>query len=269
MRAFLKKSIVLIIAIFVAAIPFTTTQASAEQSEAGTMGSGYKEYLQQHPEAAAPNTQDRSAGSSNTTESENGERILDLSEWQGELTKKQVKKLKKEYDFIIIRGQYGSEYVDEVLEHNSNLLDKQNMKFGVYSYSMYENVADARYEAQTLYNRAPKASFYINDFETDSVTSGSSNKATAAWYDEMKSLAGKKKVLFYSYENFMLNHAESAAQEYDGVWLANYTTRPESPHVLWQYTDEYYSKILDQNVDASYISPDVKPSWFTKKSKSN
>lgn len=50
--------------------------------------------------------------------------------------KNKLKNWKKEYDFIIIRGQYGSEYVDEVLEHNSNLLDKQNMKFGVYSYSM-------------------------------------------------------------------------------------------------------------------------------------
>ena len=30
------------------------------------------------------------------------------------------------------------------------------MKFGVYSYSMYENAADARYEARTLHNRAQK-----------------------------------------------------------------------------------------------------------------
>ena len=39
------------------------------------------------------------------------------------------------------------------------------MKFGVYSYSLYENADDARNEAQTLYSRAPKASFYVNDFE--------------------------------------------------------------------------------------------------------
>ena len=30
------------------------------------------------------------------------------------------------------------------------------MKFGVYSYGMYENADDARYEARTLYNRAQK-----------------------------------------------------------------------------------------------------------------
>ena len=28
-------------------------------------------------------------------------------------------------------------------------LDKYNMKFGVYSYSMYENADDARYEAHS------------------------------------------------------------------------------------------------------------------------
>ena len=76
---------------------------------------------------------------------QNGDRVLDISEWQGNLTDSQVKQL-KDYDFIIIRGQYGSEYVDQCLENNSALLDKNNMKFGVYSYSLYENADDARNE---------------------------------------------------------------------------------------------------------------------------
>ena len=87
---------------------------------------------------------------------------------------------------------------------------------------MYENPDDARYEAQTLYNRAPKAKFYINDFEQNSVTSGTTDQSTNAWYDEMKGLAGNKKVLFYSYENFMKQHATQSANNYDGVWIANY-----------------------------------------------
>lgn len=59
---------------------------------------------------------------SGTTQS--GERVLDISEWQGELTTQEVKDLKENYDFIIIRAQYGSEKVDAALEHNSALLDK-------------------------------------------------------------------------------------------------------------------------------------------------
>lgn len=35
------------------------------------------------------------------------------------------------------------------------------MKYGVYSYSMYESPKDARYEAKTLSQRAPKAAFTL------------------------------------------------------------------------------------------------------------
>ena len=45
------------------------------------------------------------------------------------------------------------------------------MKYGVYSYSMYESPKDARYEAKTLSQRAPKAAFYINDYEEQTVKS--------------------------------------------------------------------------------------------------
>ena len=124
------------------------------QSKKGTMGYGYQQYMKKHPEKAKNDTQNRSTFStkSRAATTNSGERVLDISEWQGNLTDAQVKQLKKNYDFIIIRGQYGSEYVDKCLEHNSALLDKNNMKFGVYSYSMYENADDARYEARMLYN---------------------------------------------------------------------------------------------------------------------
>ena len=129
---------------------------------------------------------------------------------------------------------------------------------------MYENPDDARYEAQTLYNRAPKASFYINDFEQNSVTSGTTEESTNAWYDEMKGLAGNKKVLFYSYENFMLEHAKQSVENYDGYWMANYNPgQPTREHVLWQYTDSYASPELNQEVDANYTGPNVSTDWFT------
>src|SRR5699024_12173373 len=105
----------------------------------------------------------------NASTTASGERVLDISEWQGKLSAQQVKDLKANYDFIIIRAQYGSEKVDATLEHNSNLLDKYNLDFGVYFYSMYENSDDVRYEAQTLYNTAHKSSIYINEFEENTV----------------------------------------------------------------------------------------------------
>mgnify|MGYP002655955896 FL=1 len=239
---------------------------SQSTSEKGTMGYGYQQYIKKHPNQKSNATQNRSTFStkSRAAVTDNGERVLDISEWQGNLTDAQVKKLKQNYDFIIIRGQYGSEYVDQSLEHNSNLLDKNNMKFGVYSYSMYENAADARYEARTLHNRAPKAEFYVNDYEQQTVTNGDDETATKAWADEMRKLAGNKKILYYSYENFMINHVANAVSSYDGYWMASYQAEePNREKVLWQYTDSYYSPELNQNVDANYIDSNVDVSWFT------
>ncbi|MEK4562929.1 GH25 family lysozyme [Staphylococcus sp. FSL K6-3157] len=267
MVSVIKKGLVTASVLFASTLAMNVTHAAGDTSnQRGTMGYGYQQYIEKHPEKSFERS---SENNSNETQSEagttqSGERILDISEWQGDLTEQEVKDLKANYDFIIIRAQYGSEKVDASLEHNSALLDEQGLDFGVYSYSMYENPEDARYEAQTLYNRAPKASFYINDFEQDTVTSGSSEESTSAWYDEMKSLAGDKKVLFYSYENFMAEHASESVSEYDGTWVANYNPdQPTREHVLWQYTDSYASPELNQNVDANYTGPNVSTDWFT------
>ena len=82
------------------------------------MGYGYQQYLKDHPKKQTHKTQNRSTFSaeSNITETNNGERVLDISEWQGLLTNEQIKQLKKNYDFIILRAQYGSEYVDKTFE---------------------------------------------------------------------------------------------------------------------------------------------------------
>ncbi|MGW8044700.1 GH25 family lysozyme [Staphylococcus shinii] len=263
----IKKGFITMCVLFASTTTINSTYAASNtSSQKGTMGYGYQQYLNKHPEKSTNHeTTTRSKDiQPEAGTSQEGERILDISEWQGNLTDQEVKDLKANYDFIIIRAQYGSEKIDESLEHNSGLLDKHDLDFGVYSYSMYENPDDARYEAQTLYNRAPKASFYINDFEQNSVTSGTTEESTNAWYDEMKGLAGNKKVLFYSYENFMLEHAKQSVENYDGYWMANYNPgQPTREHVLWQYTDSYASPELNQEVDANYTGPNVSTDWFT------
>ena len=49
------------------------------------MGYGYQQYLKDHPKKQPHKTQNRSTFSaeSNITETNNGERVLDISEWQG------------------------------------------------------------------------------------------------------------------------------------------------------------------------------------------
>lgn len=188
--------------------------------------------------------------------------VYDLSEHQGVFTDEQVQQLKQELPFVILRVQYGSEYYDHTFQQNRDLMDKYGVPYGVYSYSMYESPNDAADEARTLYNRAPNAKFYVNDYETQTVKSGGTNEATEAWINTLRPLVGQRKILLYSNANFMTNNAAEAVSSYDGFWLANYNpTEPSREHVLWQFASDFHSNALGQNIDASLLnSKDV--NWF-------
>ncbi|PWG00271.1 GH25 family lysozyme [Levilactobacillus bambusae] len=193
----------------------------------------------------------------------------DISEWQGSMSDSQAKALKKEVPFVILRVQYGSDYYDRTFDHNLALVKKYNIPYGVYSFSQYSSPSDAKTEAKDLYNRAPEASFYVNDYEDQTVSSGSTDTATKNWYTEMRSLAGNRKILLYSGQWFVDLYAPKAVGSYDGFWLAAYqSNEPTSTHVLWQYTDSYYSSSLNQNVDASVYTSKPK-SWFFSSSSDN
>ncbi|TPR47379.1 hypothetical protein DY037_08270, partial [Apilactobacillus micheneri] len=194
------------------------------------------------------------ANSSNT--------VYDLSEWQHNFTDAQVQQLKSEVPFVILRVQYGSQYYDKTFNHNRDLLEKYGVPYGVYSFSQYESPADAADEAKTLYRRAPNAKFYVNDYESQTVKSGGTNNATKAWVDALRPLVGQRKILFYSYVSFMQAHAASAVSNYDGYWLAAYQNQePSREDVLWQFSSNFYSNSLGQNIDANLLtSKDA--NWF-------
>ena len=187
--------------------------------------------------------------------------VPDLSEWQGNLTAGQVKKLKSESPFVILRVQYGSNYYDRTFDHNVALMKKYKVPYGVYSFSQYLNPSDAKQEARDLYNRAPNAKFYVNDYEEQTVTSGGTNATTKAWYTQMNKLTNRP-IIFYSYVGFMQTYASTAVSSYDGYWLAAYQSyRPARQHVLWQYSSNHYFTSLGQSIDASFLN-DKPLSWF-------
>ena len=190
--------------------------------------------------------------------------VLDTSEWQGDFTASQAKALKGEVSFMIVRAQYGSEKEDSTFVHNASLLSKYDVPYGAYSFSCYTSASDAKNEAKTLYKRAPNAKFYVNDFEVNYVTSGSTNTATKAWYTEMKKLTNKP-IVFYSYRSFQQSYAPTAYKSYDAYWLASYSTTKPSPYnyALWQDKDNYYSSSLGLSVDHSKLITSVHPvSWW-------
>lgn len=236
----------------------SSVSATIEAKPAGTMGSKYPVF-NNYSASLLARTSIKSYKNS----------VPDLSEWQGSFTNSEVKKLKREVPFVILRVQYGDSYEDHTFKHNKALMEKYKVPYGVYSFSQYTSAANAKTEAKALYKRAPKARFYINDYEDQTVRHGSTNTATKAWFTEMNKYAGKKKVLLYSNYYFMHSHAKTAVKSYDGFWLAAYqSSEPKTAtHVLWQYTDNHYSKALKQHVDAS-ISKNHSAEWFLNQSSS-
>lgn len=227
-----------------------TINQTIKEKPKGTMGSKYPQIN---------NAMSRALLAKSTTSYTKS--IPDLSEWQGSFTDAQVKAMKNQVPFVILRVQYGSNYYDKTFAHNKALVEKYNIPYGVYSFSQYSSPSDAKTEAKDLYNRAPNAKFYVNDYE-DQTSSGNTNTAATNWYNTMKSYAGNRKVLLYSYASFMYSYASKAVSDYDGFWLAAYQSyEPSTVHDLWQYTDSYYLSSLNQNVDAS-ISSNHSASWF-------
>jgi len=190
--------------------------------------------------------------------------IPDISEWQGKLTASQVANLKNQVSFVINRRQYGSAYKDLYATNNTALYVKYGIPFGEYDYARFSSAASARQEAKAFYNRSNKnAKFYVLDFEENDVTSGTTNAAVKAWYDEMSALTNKK-LVFYSYQSFATSYANTARQNFDAQWIANYSTTPTISYALWQYTDHNYLSALGQYTDNSRAVTTVHPiSWWT------
>ncbi len=190
--------------------------------------------------------------------------ILDLSEWQGNITAYQARELKQQNQGVILRAQYGSAYADKVFVHNAAILHREKVPFGVYSFSQYLNANDARGEAVALYNRAKRynPSFYVNDAEQYTTTSGSYRYATYAWSQKMHKLTSKPVVL-YTYRPFYTRYLNTK-KGYNRFWLAAYTSYAPTPHdyQLWQFADNHYSMALNKSVDASKV---IAGKWFGNK----
>ena len=190
--------------------------------------------------------------------------IPDISEWQGKLSSSQVSNLKSQVSFVINRRQYGSSYQDLYATNNTALYVKYGIPFGEYDYARFTSVASAKQEAKDFYNRSNKnAKFYALDFEENDVTSGTTNAAVKAWYDEMRSLTSKN-LVFYSYQSFATSYANTARKNFDAQWIANYSYTPTISFALWQYTDSNYLSALGEYTDNSKAETSVHPiSWWT------
>jgi LysM repeat protein/GH25 family lysozyme M1 (1,4-beta-N-acetylmuramidase) len=192
--------------------------------------------------------------------------VYDMSEWQGQKTEQQFKNVKSEVSGLIIRQQYGSNYIDKYASYNTSMADKVNIPYGQYAYARFVSADDARQEAKDFYNRSDKnAKFYVLDFEENTVKYGTTQGAVQAWLDEMKSLTNKH-VVFYSYRNFADSYVgQSLIDKFDGYWLAAYQGSWPNPrnYDIWQNKDNQSSVAFATSLDSSLVDTNRKSvSWW-------
>lgn len=177
----------------------------------------------------------------------------DISQHQGYLTDSQVKNLKKEVKFVILRVQDGH-YTDIKFSHNVKLMNRYNIKYGVYGYSEYKNPYQARQEARRMYYLAKGALFYANDFEIP--FNNYTDVSTLAWAHEMKSINGGKPIILYGSRSKLDMFNSNTLKAYNNIWLASYSKympNPSYTYDLWQYTDAYPSVSLNQKLDGNTV----------------
>ncbi|MGX7133077.1 glycoside hydrolase family 25 protein [Enterococcus songbeiensis] len=145
--------------------------------------------------------------------------ILDISEWQ---TPSSINydKLAKAVDGVIIRIQYGSNYVDKHYKTHISEFKKRGVPIAVYAWVRGSSHSDMETEAKDFYNRAKAydPSFWWLDVEEKSMSDmrGGVEKYRA----KLKSLGAKKVGAYIAnhlYSSFNLN-----TSKFDGIWIPTY-----------------------------------------------
>lgn len=194
--------------------------------------------------------------------SANGNKIADISQYQGNINWKQAS---TDLKYAIIRAQRGSDEVDTKKDYNTAQATKYNVPFGQYARTKFTSTSEARQEARDFYNRSNKNTrFYVIDNETRFNTKVREQKFVDAWYSEMRKLTNKP-LIYYSYQNFVHVNKINYSR-FDGAWIANYSTTPDVSADLHQYTSRGRVKGISGNVDLNRVlNPSKVDSWYNNK----
>ena len=184
--------------------------------------------------------------------------IIDISEWQ-EPKNINYDVLAKNVSGVIVRVQYGSNYIDKHYKTHINEFKKRGVPIAVYAWVRGSSYSDMEVEANDFYQRAKefKPSFWWLDIEEQSMSDmrGGCEK----YRQKLKSL-GAEKVGCY-----IANHLYQAFNidvvKFDGLWVPTYGrnnglyegSNPTSTnnYDIHQYTSngrlQGYNGVLDLN----------------------
>jgi len=136
---------------------------------------------------------------------------------------------------VVIRAAYGDAHDDAAWYGGARraALHKGGAQFlGVYQYLVAGQDGAAQAQAfHHLVGPIQPSEVFIADFEQGS------HSMLSSWYNTMLSLYGKGIAPYlWTYTGLSFGEANGALPV---QWIADYSTEPSSPHLLWQFTDAY------------------------------
>lgn len=145
--------------------------------------------------------------------------ILDISEWQTPATIN-YDKMAKALDGVIVRIQYGSNYVDKHYKTHIAEFQKRGIPVAVYAWVRGSSLSDMEKEATDFYNRAKayNPTFWWLDVEEKSMND--MRTGIEKYRAKLKALGAKKVGAYIAnhlYAGFNLDTAK-----FDGIWIPTY-----------------------------------------------
>lgn len=145
--------------------------------------------------------------------------VIDISEWQAP-SSINYDKLAKAIDAVIIRVQYGSNYVDKHYKTHIAEFKKRGIPIAVYAWVRGSSLSDMETEAKDFYARAKAydPAFWWLDVEEKSM--GDMRNGVEKYRAKLKALGAKKVGVYIAnhlFSSFNLNLAP-----FDGVWIPTY-----------------------------------------------
>lgn len=193
-------------------------------------------------------------------------KIVDISKWQPIV---HYKGLATECDLAILRVQDGSRVKDGIYTKHAAGCAKNNIPFGVYAFTRFISVADAKKEAQDFYKRATadghKPLFYVADVEVK--TMGDMRAGTNAFIAELRRLGVEKVGIYVAHhlhDTFNLDYSKA-----DFKWIPRYAAdgksiiKPKYKCDLHQFTDRGTIKGINGGVDLNVLTGTKSLEWFT------
>ena len=205
---------------------------------------------------------------------------VDISWWQGDISKDSWKKIKKAgVTHVIIRTGYTSLSkftlnMDSKFSKNINNAYEAGLKIGVYHFSQALTTTEAEKEAaytiKLIENYRSKITLpVVFDYETNAkgrltmkklkslYKQGLSPKICMAFCDKIKA-AGYTPMLYANYTMLSKYLDYQTLQKKYRIWLANYTTKGTATtypgeYWMWQYSSSGKVNGLKGSVDINYI----------------